>query len=102
MNHLSALVPVRQPPIHKLLLHVDNTTICHMLHKGYSRIYWFNCWLQEIRLRLGNLFCETLVTWVPSIRNLADRPSRMAKASDHPWEIWDTENFLDDDKPRHL
>lgn len=56
-------------------IYVDNTTVCNIVDKERSRCFWANQWTLGIqqKLRLMN----ASVTWLPSISNLADAPSRL-------------------------
>jgi hypothetical protein len=62
-----------------LQIFVDNSTVSHIMGRGYSPIYWANLVVLRAAPLLEN-FKSHSVSWVSSLQNFADGPSRLDAA----------------------
>lgn len=72
---LSRLLGIVVDPGVHLLIRVDNTTVCHIFEKGYSKSHALNAWRSEMATLMGR-FKTVRMEWISTIKNLADAPSR--------------------------
>jgi hypothetical protein len=63
-------------------IYIDNTTVCSILEKERSRAFWANRWTLTMHRKLNQL--DVSITWLPSIANLADKPSRQQWDGNNP------------------